>query len=128
MRDRSSSIATLWAVRILAAVIALIGLVLLAGGVWLAGLGGSWYYLLAGLGLLASGVLIGILRTEGAALYALTVLLTIVWAFWEVGTDGWALVPRVVAPLVLLLPVLAALPALGPRSIRASRALSLIHI
>ncbi len=122
MRDRSSSIATLWAVRILAAFIALIGLVLLAGGVWLAGLGGSWYYLLAGLGLLASGVLIGILRTEGAALYALTVLLTLVWAFWEVGTDGWALVPRVVAPLVLLLPVLAALPALGPRSIRASQA------
>ena len=34
-------------------VFVLIGLLLVGGGSWLAGLGGSWYYLLAGLGFIA---------------------------------------------------------------------------
>ena len=44
-----------WAVQALGAVLLLIGLILAVGGAWLAALGGSWYYLLAGLGLVASG-------------------------------------------------------------------------
>ena len=47
-----------WAAMILGLVLALIGLVLFIGGIWLAILGGSIYYLLAGLGLLASGYLL----------------------------------------------------------------------
>ena len=43
-----------WAATILALVMALIGIVLTIGGVWLAALGGSIYYLIAGLALLAS--------------------------------------------------------------------------
>ena len=43
-----------WAVMVLAAVMVLFGLPIFAGGVWLIALGGSWYYALAGLGLLVS--------------------------------------------------------------------------
>lgn len=106
----------------LAACITLIGLVLVVGGLWLTVLGGSRYYVLAGYCLAAAGALIFMRRFKGALLYCVVVALTIVWAFWEVRANGWALVPRVIAPLVLLMPVLAALPALGPRRVRASRA------
>lgn len=122
MEHRAPPVAALWAIRILGAIILLIGVVLVGGGGWLAMLGGSLYYLVAGIGLVASGALIIMRRTAGAWLYCLVVVLTAVWAFWEVGTNGWALVPRVIAPLVLLLPVLAALPALGSRNVRASHA------
>ncbi|WP_439393442.1 hypothetical protein ACRQ5Q_29430 [Bradyrhizobium sp. PMVTL-01] len=53
-------------------------------------------------------------RVEGALLYLLLFLLTLAWAFWEVGANGWALVPRTVGPGVLLIFVLALTPKLHP--------------
>jgi quinoprotein glucose dehydrogenase len=38
----------------------------------------------------------------------------VLWALWEVGLNGWALVPRVIAPTVLLVLVLAVLPVVDP--------------
>ena len=38
-----------------------------------------------------------------------------VWALWEVGLNGWALVPRVVAPAILLLLAILVIPALVRR-------------
>ncbi|HWU94053.1 MAG TPA: membrane-bound PQQ-dependent dehydrogenase, glucose/quinate/shikimate family, partial [Sphingomonas sp.] len=90
--------------------LALIGAVLIIGGIWLAAIGGSIYYLLAGFGLAASGVLLVRGRSLGAWLYAAIWLLTIIWALWEVGLNGWALIPRVVGPSVLLVLVLLILP------------------
>lgn len=110
-----------WAVRTLAVVLILIGLVLAAGGGWLAVLGGSWYYLLAGIGLVVSGLLLFRGRAEGVWLYWLVFLATLVWALWEAGGDGWALVPRVFAPAVLL--VLVSLAAMV--FMRRGRALAL---
>jgi quinoprotein glucose dehydrogenase len=98
----------------LGVIFALIGLTLTIGGGWLIGLGGSWYYLLAGLGLLASGGLLIWRNRLGAFIYIGVFVLTVLWALWEVGIDGWGLVPRVIAPAVLLAFVLAALPALWP--------------
>ncbi|MBU4137091.1 MAG: membrane-bound PQQ-dependent dehydrogenase, glucose/quinate/shikimate family, partial [Alphaproteobacteria bacterium] len=95
------------AVRVLAGVLALIGLVLAVGGAWLLSLGGSFYYLLAGLGLVASAVMLWRLRLLGAWIYVGVFALTVLWALWEVGLNGWALVPRVVAPAVLLAFVIA---------------------
>ena len=103
------------AVRILAVLLAGIGLVLAIGGGWLLSLGGSFYYLLAGLGLIVSGVMLFRLSLLGAWIYVGVFVLTVLWALWEVGLNGWALVPRVVAPAVLLLLVIATLPALDPR-------------
>jgi quinoprotein glucose dehydrogenase len=103
-----------WLVILLGIVIALIGLVLVGGGIWLVSLGGSPYYLLAGIGLVVSGVLIILRRAAGAWLYAAIFIASLIWAFWEVGLNGWALVPRVVAPLVLLILIIAASPKLRP--------------
>jgi quinoprotein glucose dehydrogenase len=73
---------------------ALIGLALGAGGLWLVQLGGSFYYLLAGLAFLVTAFLLA--RRNGAALwlYAAFILASIVWAVWEVGFDWWQLGPR----------------------------------
>jgi quinoprotein glucose dehydrogenase len=100
------------AVRIFGVFVALLGLPLVVGGVWLIALGGSFYYLLAGLGLIGSGVMIFRLRSLGAWIYLGLFLLTFVWALWEVGLNGWALVPRLVAPAVILAGVIACLPVL----------------
>ena len=50
-------------------VLLLIGLVLAAGGAWLIALGGSWYYLPAGLGLILAGALMMSQRRSGALVY-----------------------------------------------------------
>ena len=79
----------------------LVGLALGIGGGWLAGLGGSAYYLIVGIGLAATGVLV--LRRSVAALwlYGLVLIGTVLWAIGEVGLNGWSLEPRLVAPIVL---------------------------
>ncbi len=91
-----------------AAVTILLGLLSTAGGIWLLSLGGSAYYLIAGLGLILSGALLLRRRHEGLLVYAIVLAGTLVWALFEVGFDFWALVPRgdLLAPLglVLLLP------------------------
>ncbi len=92
--------------------IVLIGAVLAVGGIWLIALGGSAYYAITGAGMVAAGWLLGRQRLLGAWLYAAIVALTIIWAFWETGGNGWALVPRVIAPLVLLIAVLLVVPLL----------------
>lgn len=79
----------------------LIGALLAIGGVWLIAVGGSWYYLLAGIGVGGTGVLVLMRRIEALWLYALVLLGTVVWALAEVGLKGWELEPRLLAPLVL---------------------------
>jgi quinoprotein glucose dehydrogenase len=96
-----------------AAVLALIGLILLIGGVQLASLGGSLYYAIAGLALLASGIAFGLGRPLGFYLYAGAFVFTLLWALWEVGFNGWALTPRLAGPFVLMILALLLLPTLA---------------
>jgi len=44
-----------WYTVVVGLLLAVLGLLLGAGGVWLAMLGGSWYYVFAGIGLIVSG-------------------------------------------------------------------------
>lgn len=83
-----------------AALLLAIALFLAVNGFRLSLLGGSPYYLISGILLLASGGLLLARRRLGARLYAWFLLATLVWAIWEVGFNGWQLAPRVVAPLV----------------------------
>ncbi|MDG2521829.1 membrane-bound PQQ-dependent dehydrogenase, glucose/quinate/shikimate family [Caulobacter segnis] len=101
-----------WAAQALGIIFALIGVVLAVGGLWLLTLGGSPYYLLAGIGLLVSGGLLFLRRVTGVWVYAGVFVATVIWALWEVGLRGWPLVPRVIAPAVLLVLALAATPLL----------------
>jgi quinoprotein glucose dehydrogenase len=104
-----------WLVIFLAAILISLGAALFLGGAWLIGLGGSWYYLFAGAGLLASGIAMLVGSVVGVWIYVLTYVATWIWAVWEVGIQGWALVPRVVAPTVLLIPVLVSTPFFSRR-------------
>ena len=70
------------------------GLVLLAGGLWLTFLGGSFYYVVIGLLFIAFAILLGKRSVSAIWLYAALMLGTTLWAVWEVGTDFWALAPR----------------------------------
>ena len=99
-------------VMILGALLALIGLVLAIGGAWLVLLGGSLFYVLVGLLLCASGYLLIRGRALGAWLYGGAFLLSLGWGVGEAGLDGWALVPFVAGPTVLLVLVLLTLPLL----------------
>ncbi len=100
-----------WWLAILGAVFFLLGLTLGGGGLWLAWLGGSPYYAIAGLGLITSGYFLYRRSMIGFWIYTVTWLFTLVWAVWEVGLAPWPLVPRVVAPTVLMIVLLVSLPA-----------------
>lgn len=104
-----------WAAVALGIVLGLIGLVLTAGGIWLLSLGGSPYYLIAGIALIVSGALIALRNVIGVWLYALVFVGTVIWAFWESGADVWALVPRIVGPAVLMVLVVLVAPLMRRR-------------
>jgi quinoprotein glucose dehydrogenase len=89
-----------------AIILAGIALALIGGGGYLVRLGGSSYYLLCGMAVLTSAVLLWRRRWESATVYGLMLLATIAWALWESGYDGWALMPRIVALAVVGLPFL----------------------
>lgn len=90
------------------AVLAVAGLWFVIGGVWLALLGGTLYYAIAGAGMLATAWFYGRGSSKSLALFAAVIVFTSVWALWEVGFTGWELEPRLFAPLLfgvwLLLP------------------------
>lgn len=112
-----------WSSIVVGALIALIGLILAAGGAWLAVLGGSLYYLVVGVAMVVAGALLIKGRLAGGWLYLGIVAVTFIWAWWESGPDAWALVPRIVAPVVLLVAVLLVMPTLSWRRNRWQLAL-----
>jgi quinoprotein glucose dehydrogenase len=100
------------AVRVCVAVAAgLLGLALLVGGAILLGYGGSSYYVIAGAALVVCAL--GIIRKDSRVLglYVALLAATLTWSIWEVGFDGWQLVPRIglllVLGIVLLVPPVA---------------------
>ncbi|ATU72944.1 glycerol dehydrogenase [Komagataeibacter rhaeticus] len=101
-----------WATLGLAVIIILLGLPLLYMGAELAFIGGSWYYVIVGLAVTVAGLLMAMGRVAGGLLYLAAVAFTWLWALWEVGLDGWGLLPRVFGPTLLALGVLACLPVL----------------
>ncbi|MCU7650676.1 glucose/quinate/shikimate family membrane-bound PQQ-dependent dehydrogenase [Pseudomonas piscis] len=86
----------------------LMGLALLAGGIKLSMLGGSLYYVLAGIGLTLTGLLLLAGKRAALGLYALVLFASTIWSLWEIGLDWWQLVPRLslwfALGVVLLLP------------------------
>jgi quinoprotein glucose dehydrogenase (EC 1.1.5.2) len=108
---------TRWLPRLMGVLLLLMGLALLAGGIKLSQLGGSLYYLIAGIGFALSGALLLAKRRIALGLYGLVLLGSTVWAMLEVGLDWWQLVPRLAIwfaiGVVLLLPW-ARRPLTGP--------------
>lgn len=94
--------------------IGLFGLAMLVGGVWLIAVGGSWYYGLAGLGLLVATVLLLRRKAAGQVIMGAVFAASIAWALWEVGFNGWGLIPRLTGITVLFILALVLSPALRP--------------
>lgn len=78
-----------WAMLALAGVLLLLSLPMIVGGGYLVLLGGSWYFLLAGLAILSAAVLMWRRSPSGIWLYAATVLATLAWSLWEIDQKGW---------------------------------------
>lgn len=83
-----------WAKGLSLIVFGLTTLFLLIGGVWLILLGGSWYYAIAGIALALVTYLYAKNKSCTLWLYALIMLLTIIWSLWETRWDFWGSAPR----------------------------------
>ncbi|AIS16181.1 quinate dehydrogenase [Pseudomonas rhizosphaerae] len=88
------------------------GLLYLAGGGYLAALGGSWYFLLAGLGMTVAAIALFKSRLLGAWLFAAVMVLSVIWALVDAGLNFWPQISRLFAPAVLSLVVALAYPTL----------------
>ncbi|HMI21130.1 MAG TPA: membrane-bound PQQ-dependent dehydrogenase, glucose/quinate/shikimate family [Sphingomonas sp.] len=106
--------AILWRLPLVAVglLLILIGLPMAIMGYRLATLGGSLYYLPTGIALIATGLLLGLKRTEAVTVFAATFLATIIWALWEAGLDFWPQVPRILSPTVIAIFIAAVSPLL----------------
>ncbi len=93
----------------------MIGLGFLAGGARLIFLGGSYYFVLAGLAFSIDAILLLYKNRWSYFLFAALVLSTLAWAVDEVGLDWWQLFPRgnLIAVIALIL--------IAPPTVRALR-------
>ncbi|RXR06611.1 membrane-bound PQQ-dependent dehydrogenase, glucose/quinate/shikimate family [Pseudoxanthomonas composti] len=101
-----------WPLLAVGALVLLLGLYFTIAGGWLAALGGSWYYLPAGLGLVIAGVQLARGRSSGAWWYGAVFVLTVVWTAYESGLDYWRWVPRLGLILALMFVIALLLPRL----------------
>jgi quinate dehydrogenase (quinone) len=116
---RTPMAARIW-LWILALVLLAAGLFFVIGGAKLITLGGSRYFVVAGVALLASAVQIARGRVSGAVIFALTFLGTVLWALSEVGLEFWPLVSRLFAMAVGGLVIMLSVP-LMTRSVALRR-------
>ncbi|PYY68991.1 membrane-bound PQQ-dependent dehydrogenase, glucose/quinate/shikimate family, partial [Pseudomonas jessenii] len=118
MNNSGAAAGSKWLLAGLGVLIALIGLGLAGGGGYLIALGGSGYFLLMGLAMLVSGLMIARRKPLGARLYGVALVLTAIWAVWDAGLEYWPLVSRVLTFAVIGLVVALIYPTL----VRASGA------
>ncbi|MGH8216351.1 MAG: hypothetical protein ACREPZ_11760, partial [Rhodanobacteraceae bacterium] len=74
-------------------VLVILGLYFVVGGVYLLTIGGTPYYLLAGIGLVVTAVALMVSRGISLWIYAIVLLGTLVWAVVEVGFKRFGLAP-----------------------------------
>lgn len=118
----------LWPARALAVPLALVGLTLLGGGGWLAVLGGSLYYLLAGLCCTATAIGLWQGRAFAGLLFALFLLGTLIWSIAEAGLAPWPLTARLAGPAVVGLVLAIVAHARGGRLASVAASLACLAI
>lgn len=75
---------------IVAGLVLLLGLAMATLGAWLVALGGTPYYLLAGVAIVLAAALALLDRhATGMRIFAWTVLATLAWSLWEIHGKGW---------------------------------------
>lgn len=106
------------AARTLAVIVCLFGLALVVGGARLSLLGGSAYYLIAGIGYVAAAIGLWRLRRWSVWLFVALLVVTQLWALWESGFTFWPMLPRVIVPAACALFALLLAPRLQSASSR----------
>ncbi len=109
----------------LGVIIALLGLALAVGGAKLVSLGGSWYFLIGGVAMAISGLLIAKRKAAGAWLFGAFLVGTALWAVADVGLVFWPLFSRLFMfaaiglVVALVYPLLVGRPARGAYGVAA---------
>ncbi|HMN47169.1 MAG TPA: membrane-bound PQQ-dependent dehydrogenase, glucose/quinate/shikimate family [Povalibacter sp.] len=86
---------------VFAAILVVIAAAYLYGGIKLIAVGGSFYYALAGATIAWCAQLLFKRNRLASRVYGGFLVATLLWAFWEVGANAWALMPRVLFPFVV---------------------------
>ena len=86
--------------KLVAIIMAVFAAPLLIGGAYLLSLGGSPYYLFAGVMMLTTAFLLFKKHWSAYGVYAIFIVVTLVWSLWESGFYWWALATRLGFPLI----------------------------
>lgn len=108
---RSSGWLGLWCL-LVGVILLATGLFFVIGGYKLVSLGGSWYFLIAGVITLLAAIQFFRRRSSAVWLFALVFVGTLIWALFDAGFDFWPLVSRLMVPAGLMLLAAATWPAL----------------
>jgi quinate dehydrogenase (quinone) len=107
----------------------LLGLVLLATGLFFAigggklvALGGSWYFLIAGIVTVLSAIQFFRRKSSAVVLFLLMFVGTLIWSLFDAGIEFWPLVSRLMVPTGLMIVAFLLWPALRKREGKSSLA------
>ena len=121
MNARPSKWLSLWCV-VLGLVLLATGLFFVIGGGKLVSLGGSWYFVIAGVFTVLSAIQFFRRKSSAVIIFALVFIGSAIWAVQDAGIDFWPLVSRLMTLAGLLLLALITLPALRKREGKSSAA------
>lgn len=98
---------------------AILGLALLATGLFyvigggkLISLGGSWYFLLAGVFMTLAAILMFRRKALSGFIYAAVFVVTLIWSLFDKGWDFWGLFSNLMFPSGLFVAIMLTLPSL----------------
>ncbi|MDT3666537.1 glucose/quinate/shikimate family membrane-bound PQQ-dependent dehydrogenase [Cronobacter dublinensis] len=117
-KTNSSKGLAIWSV-LLGLVLLSIGLFFVIGGGKLVSLGGSVYFLIAGVVTLLSAIQFLRRKSSAVALFILVFVGTLLWALYDTGLEFWGLVSRLMVPAGMMLLAFLTWPALRRREGKA---------
>lgn len=97
---------------LMAIILACVGLFFTIAGAKLVSLGGSLYFLIAGIITLVSAIQFFRVRSSAVTVFGLVFIGTLIWALADVGIDFWPLVSRLMVPAGLMMLALVTWPFL----------------
>ena len=102
---------SIWSV-LFGLVLLAIGLFFAIGGGKLVALGGSWYFIIAGIFMLLSAIQFFRRKSSAVTLFILVFVGTLIWSLFDAGWHFWQLVSRLMVPAGLMLFAFLTWPAL----------------
>ncbi|HAK33558.1 MAG TPA: membrane-bound PQQ-dependent dehydrogenase, glucose/quinate/shikimate family, partial [Pantoea sp.] len=119
--SRSGKGLGIWSI-LLGLVLLAIGLFFAIGGGKLVSLGGSWYFLIAGIVMLLSAIQFFRRKSSAVVMFIVVFVGTLIWALADAGWSFWPLVSRLMVPSGLMLLAFLTWPALRKREGKSSLA------